>query len=461
MPHPPYADKLQPVFVKDASLEYLHEQLTGGRRHFPSNEPRHREAVMQRDETPNRYTHRTHSVQPDGRYGSSADTHFVPMRHSLKSSERFRTIPGAAAPRALTGRAAKSPTRTNTAFESSTASSASAPPGRTAAVSPHGVRLSGCASLSSVSDRSKSPVPLAAGLGRCVAGYPASLSPLRSDGTVSTPVTPMTSPMTRSRMCPPPCSTTSPFIQRPAPVSPRAVEKLLSVPTPLNGIRYASSQEKPNFSRPTTPQARTQQPRVLRTNSGCDLDTPNSYSRSPSQARPRASPTAPRFLSLGAIATAAEALEKARQLQTAVEPPKQIPHQTHQVYQAQRAAPPSPIPLGVTGSTPPREPAFRMTQPLIKVCVEPPPASTATPGSARSLDRSTPEETAAPEVKPLDAFASDEVGKVLSDISEQVQHLQDAGTSDPKEWWQVIAETRAWRRNQRARQGWSQDIMED
>ena len=84
----------------------------------------------------------THSVQPDGRYGSSTDTHFawvsenltcqkicfqlpltvniwqpckhlehftherrqmifyrqqVPMRHSLKSSERFRTIPGAAA----------------------------------------------------------------------------------------------------------------------------------------------------------------------------------------------------------------------------------------------------------------------------------------------------------------------------------------------------------------------------
>eukprot|EP00434_Breviolum_minutum_P009753 symbB.v1.2.008585.t1/scaffold523.1/size192511/7 len=76
---------------------------------------------------------------------------------------------------------------------------------------------------------------------------------------------------------------------------------------------------------------------------------------------PRASPTAPRFLSLGAIATAAEALEKARQLQTAVEPPKQIPYQTHQVYQAQRAAPPSPIPLGVTGSTPPREPAFRQS----------------------------------------------------------------------------------------------------
>jgi len=97
-----------------------------------------------------------------------------------------------------------------------------------------------------------------------------------------------------------------------------------------------------------------------------------------------------------------------------------------------------------------------MTQPVIKVCVEPPVASTATPGSERSLDRSTPEETTVFEVKLSDV--SDDVGQALSN---QIQQLEDAGTSDPKEWWQVIAETRAWRRSQRARQGLSQDIADD
>lgn len=401
---------------------------------------------MQREETPTRVPPRC----------ASPDTHFVPMRRSLKSSERFRSIPGATASRKLAGR---SPTRTNgDGCEASTASSASAPPGRPRGVSPHGVQLSGSTSLGSVhSDCPKSPPPILPGPGR-FAGYPMSISPLRCDGTISTPATPMASPMPRSRMCPSPCRTMlGPFIQRPAPVSPRAVEKLLAVPTPLNGIRYAASQGKPTFSGATTPQARTPQA-PLSGHSGWDLDTPKRcYSRSPSQARHYATCSSPGIISLAAAASvatqqlqAAEVLEKAGQLSGPSGPPKNILYQAH-------CGGTTPIQgEGPTGVTPPGERAFRMTQPVIKVCVEPPVASTATPGSERSLDRSTPEETTVFEVKPSDV--SDEVSQALSN---QIQQLEDAGTSDPKEWWQVIAETRAWRRSQRARQGLSQDIADD
>lgn len=402
---------------------------------------------MQREETPTR-------VPP---HCASPDTHFVPMRHSLKSSERFRPIPGATASQKL---ASRSPTRTGDGCEASTASSASAPPGRPRAVSPHGVQLSGCTSVGSVhSDCPKSPPPLLPGSGH-FARYPMSISPLRCDGTVSTPTTPMASPMPRSRMCPSPCRTMlGPLIQRPAPVSPRAVEKLLAVPTPLNGIRYAASQEKPTFSRATTPQVRTPQAPLGR-HSGWDLDTPKGrYSQSPSQARHYATRSSPGIISLAAAACvatqqlqAAEVLEKARQLSVPSGPPKNSWYEAH-------GGGTTPIQgQGPTGATPPRERALRMTQPVIKVCVEPPVASTATPtpGSERSLDRSTPEETTVFEVKLSDV--SDDMGQALSN---QIQQLEDAGTSDPKEWWQVIAETRAWRRSQRARQGLSQDIADD
>merc|ERR1719162_2781547 len=83
MPHPPYAKGYPLEPIKDASLEYLQAQLFGGG-NITYREP------LQR--------HSFDEGTPDA--ADARDTHFVPLRHSLQSSERFRPVPGAAAAKA-------------------------------------------------------------------------------------------------------------------------------------------------------------------------------------------------------------------------------------------------------------------------------------------------------------------------------------------------------------------------
>lgn len=83
MPHPPYANGYPLEPIKDASLEYLQAQLFGG------GDSSFREPLQR------------HSFdEGTSNIADTRDTHFVPLRHSLQSSERFRPVPGAAAAKA-------------------------------------------------------------------------------------------------------------------------------------------------------------------------------------------------------------------------------------------------------------------------------------------------------------------------------------------------------------------------
>eukprot|EP00930_Biecheleria_cincta_P072807 TRINITY_DN6014_c0_g2_i1.p1 TRINITY_DN6014_c0_g2~~TRINITY_DN6014_c0_g2_i1.p1 ORF type:complete len:601 (+),score=91.61 TRINITY_DN6014_c0_g2_i1:148-1950(+) len=83
MPHPPLVNGYPLEPIKDASLEYLQAQLLGGGI-ITSREPLQRHS----------FDEGTLDAADD------RDTQFVPLRHSLQSSERFRPAPGAAAAKA-------------------------------------------------------------------------------------------------------------------------------------------------------------------------------------------------------------------------------------------------------------------------------------------------------------------------------------------------------------------------
>lgn len=387
------------------------------------------------------------------------DTHFVPLRHSLKSSERLRSVPGAASRTSL----AQSPPRSRE--QKIEMNSASAPAGRARTVSPHGVPV-GYVYHSHVGfDRAKTPLHFNIPMPYAhEAGYPMSVSPLRWEGAISTPATPatpmtaptpatplttpMTSPMMRQRLCVSPCRTSwaTPLIQRPAPVSPRAVEKLLAVRAPLRDVRFVAKEpSEATTPQATTPQVPTPAPRgVLRIPVGLELDKTPTPSRSPGQG---IVPQSSGAVSLAVAANvahqqlqAATLLNKARRLASPVGPSKQAPYGAF-------------TPECGLGANVAKELGTGLSQQPVKVNVEP---SSTTPGSERSHGHSTPEETMPREVRSSEANADEVVRPSL-----RIPLSEERHTSEPKEWWQVIAETRAWRQKQRAQQGWSQDVSID
>ncbi|CAE7700268.1 GYP5, partial [Symbiodinium sp. CCMP2456] len=206
--------RVQPNVVKDASLEYLQAQLSGNKTPLslrnPRLDPRAREAPMQRHDGS---TPRSTPRQGKEKEAASNDTHFVPLRQSLNSSESCKAVavnhkPGS--------KVARKPS-VDSSSDCSHKGSASVPSGRPSIVA-------GSPPLPTrIADPSWSPMPrplLREVPGRPNFGYPTSVSPMRREGV-------SVSPFVRTP-CQSPCRAT--VIQRPAPPSPRAIEKLLNVP---------------------------------------------------------------------------------------------------------------------------------------------------------------------------------------------------------------------------------------
>eukprot|EP00931_Biecheleriopsis_adriatica_P004135 TRINITY_DN105848_c0_g1_i1.p1 TRINITY_DN105848_c0_g1~~TRINITY_DN105848_c0_g1_i1.p1 ORF type:complete len:565 (-),score=71.75 TRINITY_DN105848_c0_g1_i1:125-1819(-) len=244
MPHPPYAEGMGPGSpVRDASLEYLQRQLmSGGRGSTSSQEPTRREASMQR------YDDRDDNVSSD--VEESGDTQFVPLRHSLQSSDRFRPPPssnkrGSAPPRVHSQTPAERQNRASLSVPQSPRSPPVSPVPSRASLAPAAATNTGSFSFGHMARTSVPTTTCKSGrpsLGRAspqslARQATAALSPRRraSDGFER-------ALPSRAPICGASSSTSS--VRRPAPPSPRAVAKLLSVPLTQN------SQASPVHSTP-------------------------------------------------------------------------------------------------------------------------------------------------------------------------------------------------------------------
>ncbi|CAE7807721.1 Gamt [Symbiodinium sp. CCMP2592] len=479
MPHPPYAHGVQPNFVKDASLEYLQAQLSGNKTPLslrnPRLDPRAREAPMQR--------HGSTPRQGKEKEAASNDTHFVPLRQSLNSSESCKAVavnhnhkPGSKV-------LARRPS-VDSSSDCSHKGSASVPSGRPSIVAGTSPPLP-----TRIADPSWSPMPrplLREGPGRPNCGYPTSVSPMRREGV-------SVSPFVRTP-CQSPCRAT--VIQRPAPPSPRAIEKLLNVP--LVDLRMAASKE------PSVADGDALTPQWRRVPPAWSVTPTPVRSASRVRVEPSFSPSAP---SRGVVSIAAA--DAAAQRQVPTREPLRRPTPTTTSAPVIRSVSPAPapvltpglglqLPVGVrllraplpsttsAATTPPRSPVTTWPPrlalwPNAKASWEHPAPSTAAPGSECSVIHSTGPEDAVPDK--AKAFEPQVVSEVLAAPApeesqdfgrpEALAHAAQAGQgavasgsegplqaripsplpvsalregSDAQGWWQILAETRAQRR---------------
>ncbi|CAE7872395.1 Gamt [Symbiodinium microadriaticum] len=399
---------------------------------------------------------------------ASNDTHFVPLRQSLDSSESCKAVAVNHKPGSKVARK----TSVDSSSDCSHKGSASVPSGRPSIVAGSSPPLP-----TRIADPSWSPMPrplLREGPGRPNFGYPTSVSPMRREGV-------SVSPFVRTP-CQSPCRAT--VIQRPAPPSPRAIEKLLNVP--LVDLRMAASKE------PSVVDSEAPTPQWRRVPPAWSVTPTPVRSASRVRVEPSFSPSAP---SRGVVSIAAAAAQR----QVPTREPLRRPTPTTTSAPVIRSVSPAPAPALASGlglqlpvgmrllrtplpsatsaaTTPPRSPATTWPPrlalwPNAKAPWEHPAPSTAAPGSECSVIHSTgPEDGVADRAKAFEqqvevaaapaAEESQDFGMSEGAVAGgpgappqaqaripsplPVSALREG--SDAQGWWQILAETRAQRR---------------